>query len=211
LADHAWARLHVHGYMESQTSRSLARSLCAGVGDLVVGSSQQDEHDTVAHYLHGTNFMGLSSSDASLCTGVLLCLFSLVVWFLTVIQELAATARVVSAVWCLPTVPTLGGHAEAVATEDGWRVERITTLRKVSMLLIQAARVAIALLLAYVGALFLVYEIEVQNIILNMLSDARDRTRGRVVAMKTHSVKLSIDTRSVRGRFSPNQRAVIRP
>ena len=141
---------------------SMARQVCEGDNGLTVSTSQLSDHSNLVAYLGG------SDANNTFTPGLTLCLFALLIWCMTVIQELRGAVRFTRAILRLPTgkgtcsmEPLGGGNIE---------ITSLTRERKVVCIFLQLVRATIAILLAIYGSTYLVQTVNLGDLILNMLA-----------------------------------------
>ena len=132
---------------------TLARQVCEYNNDLIIAHGQAETHAQLMFYLE----------DAS---GPALCCFAVCVWFLTVVQEVRAAARLLWAVMDLPR-----GSGRLMSNSDDKQQLFFTSAsaqQKCMGVVLALMRIAIAGCLAFFGGQYLVRTMGLGERLLNM-------------------------------------------
>ena len=156
-----WRRTVAHDIQHYNpiTRQSLASRVCNGDDGLEMSAGQQASFGEVSQYLSGD------------VLGMLMAVFAMGMWFLTVCRELAS---VWSHVRAYATIPMCRGWGSGTVLEStpngGLRFKSISRPRFAFCMLIMLLRSGIACTLGYFGGLYLSYTISLSDLLLNAVA-----------------------------------------
>ncbi|CAJ1371006.1 unnamed protein product [Effrenium voratum] len=169
IEDAAWWRrstAHSLAWYDPVSGSSLASRVCGGDKSLHISGIQMALYEDIKRYLK-PNAEGL---DAFL-NGQVLCLVALICWYLMVIKEVShalALHRGISAVASGPS--RLEPRENPFTQVTHYRLTSISPMRRACSGMLLLYRLFAAVLLIYVGTVFLVYTVSVTDLILNAVA-----------------------------------------
>jgi len=137
---------------------SLAARVCGNDAGLEVAAGQKDAYEKIDKY------MG-SSKNPLPQPGLIMCILCLFMWTLTVSGEINSMLRFSRAVIALPR-----GNTVLERTEESARFLSISNRRCYFVVFIQMIRLALSSVLLVCGALWLSYETDMSNLLLNAVA-----------------------------------------
>lgn len=151
---------HTYEHYNRFLRQSLTARLCENDLSLESSATQQAAHDLISAYVG-------NSLASGYYVGILMSTLALFVWFLTVIKELNGSWSSALAVLNLPRERTTSLRLH----HDGsMSFESLSTIKWYGSLAMHAIRAAICLALAYYGSLFLIYTVDVSELLLNAVA-----------------------------------------
>jgi len=156
---------HADRFVDRISQRSLVDRLCAGDASLELSNEQAVKLSLVREYLPRLD-PSTNNSFKKHFDGPVMCILSLMIWYLAIAKELGSIFNVVRAVVFLPTTTT------QLDTEDEGTI-RFKTMSMTHKLLILAfnfARFSIAIILLVTGSLYLAYTSSMEDLLLNAVA-----------------------------------------
>lgn len=151
----------VSRYYNEISRKSIAGRVCSGDTGLETSATQAAYFKTLDMYL--------GPSDSALL-GPLMCMCAVFMWFLTVSKEIQATWGFTRAIWRFPTSAKTELTVSADDPNGDVVLCMLSRTRKLCCLFVFAVRLAIDLCLLWFGALYLVYTVSVNDLLLNAVA-----------------------------------------
>jgi hypothetical protein len=155
--EQAWAwrvtTAHDMKFMDPITEQSLARKICEDNAAPSMSSTASALHGKVTSYLNGSS-------------GLLLCLMSLLVWWLTCSVEVQDCVKMATAFYRIP----VSSRTEVVQTGVGLRLQSMSWNRRLWSLQACLARFGVAIALLWAGSYYLSSRIDIETLLLNAVA-----------------------------------------
>mmetsp|Transcript_67827 Transcript_67827/g.107555 ORF Transcript_67827/g.107555 Transcript_67827/m.107555 type:complete len:744 (+) Transcript_67827:105-2336(+) len=144
---------HDMKFIDPITDQSLARRICEDSDASSVSSMPSILEKQLRAYQSGW-------------LGIVLCVMSMLIWWLTASIEIRDTCRMACGLFRLPP----GKETMFEKTDIGYRIQNLTTSRKLWSLHICLSRFTIAATALYVGSNFLMFTINIEDLLLNAVA-----------------------------------------
>ena len=167
-----WRRTVAHDvqYYNRLTKKSLSMRVCDGDPGLEMAAGQAAQFEVVDQYLSSGSGGrgGGDDNDEHGMLGVLMSGFACFMWCCTIARELQDAWFFVLSIF---SVPWSRRPTHMVRNADGKvRVQRLSYTRVVLLILTTMVRLVIALMLLIYGTLFLAYEVDLGDLLLNAVA-----------------------------------------
>eukprot|EP00438_Fugacium_kawagutii_P026423 Skav202845 [mRNA] locus=scaffold954:3431:9655:- [translate_table: standard] len=163
-----WRRWSGHAMSEYSTvsRESLAERVCALDKSLSTSGIQVLLYENIGKYLKPE-----AQGYEVLFTGPVLCLVALVCWYLMVAKEAGHALALHRGIMATPVGPTrMDARENPFTCHVHYRLRAIPKRRKTYSAILLLYRLAIAVMLLFVGTYFLVYTVSVTELILNAVA-----------------------------------------
>lgn len=154
---------HEFKYYNAERKESLASRLCSQDPSLELSGSQQALYNELVRYIGKAGDGSLNDGP-----GPSMCAVALVVWILTIADEVYICGAVISAIFWVPRGSRTIIDISKSSTE--LTIVQMSRARSICVIILHALRAALAVTLCCFGSLFIVYTVSVLDILLNAVA-----------------------------------------